>query len=156
MTRTASFSSSATDGNGAVLGHDAPHRALSKPRGIRTRLGAAAIALVFLSFSGCTWCVDQCIGPAARPVRPPPSRPPVPDPCDLVPGSLYRSSNGSSLFFDVDYVEWRHDGQSEIFDWRCRDGWIQFREGHMASDANLRGERELQWLGTLYVLEHRR
>ena len=83
-------------------------------------------------------------------------RPAASDPCDLVPGSLYRASDRSSLFFDVDYAEWRHDGVSEIFDWRCREGWLQLLEGHMASDASLHGDNELHWLGKTYVLEQRR
>lgn len=88
-------------------------------------------------------------------MRAPAKRPPAEDPCDLLPGSLFRASNGYLLWFDVDYVEWRHDGTSEIFDWRCRDGEIQFREGGYVSDATLRNEHELHWLGVTYVLERR-
>lgn len=123
---------------------------------VRGLLRLLVTVAMIASVSGCAWCVDQCFGPPARPVRAPEKRPPPADPCDLVPGSLYRASDRSSLFFDVDYVEWRHGGVSDIFDWRCRDGWIQLREGHMASDAELRGDRELAWLGKVYVLEHRR
>lgn len=117
---------------------------------------AFALGALVVSTTGCAWCVDQCIGPPARPIRSPEKRPPPADPCELVPGSTYRATDGSLLFFDVDYVDWRHHGISEIFDWRCRDGEVQFREGHMASDAQLRGDRELLWLGKIYVLEHRR
>jgi hypothetical protein len=99
--------------------------------------------------------VDQCIGPPARPVRAPEKRPPAADPCELLPGSIFRASNGHLLWFDVDYVEYRHDGASEIFDWRCRDAQVQFREGGYVSDAMLRSDRELQWLGVTYVLERR-
>ena len=119
------------------------------------RLLGAFGFLSLLTTGGCAWCVDQCFGPPARPVRPPPPRPRTTDPCELVPGSVFRAANGHLLIFEVDYAEYRHDDVEEIFDWRCRDSWIQFREGGLASDAMLHGENEIEWLGVRFLRERR-
>jgi hypothetical protein len=107
---------------------------------------------------GCAWCVDQCLGPPPKPIRDArPAKRPSPrlDPCELIPGSVYRSG-AATLYFEPDYVEWRHDGEEEIFDWRCQRGHVQFREGHMATDLYVRdGGETLDWNGTLYTVERR-
>ena len=122
---------------------------------MRALTHVAAIALL-LSLSGCAWCVEQCFGPPARPAREPRTTPRPADPCDLLPGSLYRAP-GASLYFDVDYVVWTHGNVEEVFDWRCRGGWVQFREGKYDSEAYLRdGGARLEWLRTDYLLERRR
>lgn len=121
------------------------------------RLFGVLATTSLLATSGCAWCIDQCFGPPARPVRPPPPRPRTTDPCELVPGATFRADNGDALYFDVDYVEFRPRGiqDGEIYDWRCRDSWIQFREGGLASDALLHSENEIEWLGVRYHRERR-
>ena len=114
------------------------------------------IALLAASASGCAWCVDQCLGVPQRERREAPRR--EPDPCDLLPGARYRAADGRSLRFFADTVEWRHDGVSELFEFRCRDSALQFRDParELASDAVLRGYETIEWNGVAYTLERRR
>src|SRR5688500_552446 len=121
-------------------------------------MGSARIAIAFTllaSASGCAYCFEQCLGKPPAPVttdRERPGRRDTTD-CDLLPGSLYVAPSGHRLDFGADTVEWRHDGVTEVFDYRCKKGWVQFRDGGLASDALLKPYGELEWIGVIYRLE---
>lgn len=112
----------------------------------------AVLVALLASMSGCVWCFEHCLGKPPAPVGERPERRRTTG-CDLLPGSLYVAPNGHRLDFGAETVEWRHDGVTEVFDYRCRQGWIQFRDGGLASDATLRPTGELEWIGVVYRLE---
>ena len=113
---------------------------------------AASLVLLAGASSGCAWCFEQCLGKPPAPIAERPGRRDTTD-CDLLPGSLYVAPDGDRLDFGAETVEWRHDGLTEVFDYRCRKGWVQFRDGGLASDALLKPYDELEWIGVVYRLE---
>lgn len=121
---------------------------------MRALIRIAVLFLLAASASGCAWCFDQCLG-TPKTVIEREGRRETTD-CDLLPGSLYVAPSGHRLDFGAETVEWRHDGVTEVFDYRCRKGWIQFRDGGLASDALLRPYGELEWIGVVYRLETNR
>ena len=106
--------------------------------------------------AGCQWCVDQvCVVPKAPNAPEKPGRRDTTH-CDLLPGSVYIAPNGDRLVFGGDDVEFRTGSGTDLYDYRCHKGWIQFRDGGLASDALLKPYGELEWLGVVYRLEKAR